>query len=346
MRREAPRLGGGKRGEALHPWRLQRQRYASPESAPSGSEGWAQIPTAKPARPRGVSERSTRAPAGGLTGTAGRRSRKADPGGGRGPAPQPARPLQRVPGERPGPLPPPGPATLAAGTPWGPARTPPDPGPHRERAQGGRGRGGRPPGGRPGCPVRPTREGPGRPSPAAPGGAGRGQERAGRRSVLTGTDILAAAPGARAGNGAGRRGARSAALGAPARSGALGAPARSGTGSRRSRGSCALPARGPGALGAARSRGSCALPAAGQSVRPSPRRACAARRPLPLGAPPPAAALRRTPHPGFLSAHRGAGAGSPPFTHPSGTTSRRTISWLPAGSGSPERPPHPQLHFA
>ena len=66
--------------------------------------------------------------------------------------------------------------------------------------------------------------------------------------------------------------------------------------SRRSLGSCALPARGPGALGApARSRppdcpGS---PARAAHALPAP--------PLPLGAPPPAAALKeRTPNPGFF----------------------------------------------
>lgn len=78
----------------------------------------------------------------------------------------------------------------------------------------------------------------------------------GRRSVLTGTDILAAAPGARAGSGAGR-------LGAPVRRAAQSPP------------------RGVPLLSGFPA-GSCALPAAGLSGGFGPPRACAAsRRPSP-----------------------------------------------------------------
>lgn len=91
-----------------------------------------------------------------------------------------------------------------------------------------------------------------------PGAADRGP---GRRSVLTGTDILAATPVAQMGSGAGR-------LEAPVRHAAQSpghpVPALSG-----------VPA------------GSCALPAAGLSGRSSPRCACAAR-----AAPPPSPLLR------------------------------------------------------
>ena len=85
------------------------------ESASSGSKGWAQIPTAKPARARGVSERNTRAPAG----EAPEHRKAAVPGGppvgGRGPRPlsRPGR-LECVPGSGRA-LSPPGLATLAGG---------------------------------------------------------------------------------------------------------------------------------------------------------------------------------------------------------------------------------------
>lgn len=122
----------------------------------------------------------------------------------------------------------------------------------------------------------PAREGPGgvtsAPSPEPPTalgleraarglrpGRGRQTRGPGRRAVLTGTDILASAPGPRAGSGAGR-------LGAPVRRAAQSPP------------------RGVPALSGFPA-GSCALPAAGLSGGSSPRRACAAP-PLPLPSPP------------------------------------------------------------
>ena len=300
-----------------------------PESASSGSKGWAQTPTAKPARARGVSERNTRAPAG----EAPKHRKAAVPGGprvgGRGPRPlsRPGR-LECVPGSGRA-FSPPGLATLAGGTPGGqrgprPTRVP------RERAQGKAGARRPASGSRLRLLPVPYARGPGgapsrRPQAARGCGPGGGKSGPGRRSVLTGTDILAAAPGARASSGAGRRGAQSAALSAPSA-----VPALSGL------------LRAPGA-GSRRSRGSCALPAAGLSGRPSPRRACAARAaPPPRGSPARGRVKGEDPEPGvFLSAQRGDGARSPPSTHPSGTTLRHTISWLPAGSGSLNAHPTP-----
>ena len=150
---------------------------------------------------------------------------------------------------------------------------------------------------------------------------GRGQQTRGpgRRSVLTGTDILTAVPGARAGSGGGR-------LGAPIRRASQSPPATAPSGVPALSG---LPA------------GSCALPAAGRSSGFSPRRACAApRRPSPSRLLPGGRVKGEDPGPWHFSVGpTGEEARSPPLTHPSRATSRRTISCSPTRYWRPEPPP-------